>query len=81
MTEQGPVPTEVYQLCFQQSPWPALVVNRALLCVVEINQAAAKLWPKIELPCAVSKLFQLDSLDSLETLSTLPMQVISSTGF
>lgn len=65
MSTQGPVPAEVYRLCFEHSPWPSLLVDRTLWHVKEVNQAARSLLPAPDSPLDQVLIFE-------EALEPLP---------
>lgn len=67
MTKQGPVPADGYRLCFEHSPWPSLLVNRARLVVLEANAAAREAgWEQLDLN---------EMLDLQGALPDVPAQV------
>ncbi|HEY9841376.1 MAG: ATP-binding protein [Candidatus Sericytochromatia bacterium] len=61
MTTQGPVPAEVYQLCFEHSPWPSLLVDRTLLRVQAANHAAQELLPPDQPTPELAAVLELES--------------------
>lgn len=62
MPNQGSVSAEAYRLCFEHLPWPALLIDRTQLQVLDANQACRNLFVVLApLPQALNQLWRPQS--------------------